>query len=53
MDPIACWKRLINALADGDVNESIDAAEDLATWVGKGGDVPPVVQAAYEDLELL
>src|SRR6185436_10840912 len=40
MDPHACYIRLIEALAAGDVDESRDAAEDLATWISKGGDVP-------------
>jgi hypothetical protein len=40
MDPHACYIRLIEALAAGDVDESRGAAEDLATWISKGGDVP-------------
>jgi len=40
MDPHACYLRLIEALAAGDVDESRDAAEDLATWISKGGNVP-------------
>ena len=45
MDPHACYIRLIEALAAGDVDESRNAAEDLATWISKGGDVPLWLQS--------
>lgn len=54
MDPDACLARLIEAAADGDADELLYAAEDLAEWLRKGGFAPsnPVkgLIAVTEDL---
>lgn len=49
MDPNACWKRLLEAIVDGDTDEARDAAEDLTEWVAKGASVPPFLQQALQD----
>lgn len=51
MDPHACYIRLIEALAAGDIDESRDAAEDLATWISKGGNVPLWLQTEARGAE--
>jgi hypothetical protein len=40
MDPDACLARLIAAACDGDFEELLWAADDLATWLRRGG-FPP------------
>ncbi len=37
MDPIACWKRLCDALYDGEVEEACIAAVDMMDWLRRGG----------------
>lgn len=44
MDPNACWKRLCDALREGDTEEAANAAEDLAEWIKKGGFLPEALQ---------
>lgn len=44
MDPNACYKRLVDALADGDVREASDAADDLYDWLRKDGFVPDALK---------
>lgn len=40
MDPNACWQRLVDAIACGDVSEAKDAHYDLRTWIARGGFEP-------------
>ena len=40
MDPNAALRLLLWALADGDRDEAIDAAEALSEWLRKGGFMP-------------
>lgn len=37
MDPLACWTRLRDHFAQGDLEAAADAAEDLADWLCGGG----------------
>lgn len=48
MDPNTCLDRLIQAAVDGDAVELRAAAEDLATWLEKGG-FPPRLPAYDHD----
>ena len=40
MDPTATWRAIEDRLAEGDVPGAIDAAGELALWLGKGGFMP-------------
>ena len=40
MDPDACLERLIDAAISADADGVLDAAADLADWLGRGG-FPP------------
>lgn len=40
MDPNAALDNLLFALADGDRDSAIDAADDLASWLSNGGFIP-------------
>lgn len=40
MDPNACLKRIADAAGAGDVEETTDAATDLAVWLHRGGFAP-------------
>ena len=42
MDPTACWERMREALIDGDIGEARAAADDLSTWLARGGFMPEV-----------
>lgn len=42
MDPNACFRRLMDAMADNDREEYQAAFADLATWLEKGGFAPIV-----------
>lgn len=37
MDPNACLERILNAIADKDFQEAIEAADDLLGWKNSGG----------------
>jgi hypothetical protein len=37
MDPTACWRRVCDALRDGDIEEAIEALHDLDDWRERGG----------------
>lgn len=43
MDPKACLKRFLDACADEDRNEAMEALADLYTWVANNGALPEVV----------
>lgn len=40
MDPNACYKRWLDAVASGDHDEARDAWRDLARWLRSGGFAP-------------
>jgi hypothetical protein len=40
MDPNACIDRIINAIEDADIEEAIDAIDDLTRWLNRGGFAP-------------
>jgi len=40
MDPNECWKRLLDALYEGDDGAAGDAAQDLAQWIEREGFLP-------------
>ncbi len=43
MDPLACWRRLCEACACGDMEEAADAADELNTWRRSGGFRPDAI----------
>lgn len=49
MDPECCWNRLLDALMNGDEDESSAAAEDLAGWIKKRGFAPNGLKDAERD----
>ena len=40
MDPDACFSELLSAVADGDGDEARQHAENLITWLQRGGFSP-------------
>lgn len=40
MDPNACLQRLLDAFRDEDRHTAIEALEDMAVWIIKGGAFP-------------
>jgi hypothetical protein len=40
MDPNATLARLIDAAVIGDIEEMLNAVDDLARWLGRGGAKP-------------
>jgi hypothetical protein len=42
MDPDACFDRWVDAITDGDadIDDAIEAATDLVSWLDRGGFVP-------------
>jgi hypothetical protein len=53
LDPNACWKRLIDALMEGDGGEAGDAAVDLGQWIINEGFKPEGLIRADECLSYL
>lgn len=43
MDPNACFRRILDAIADQDIDEYCAAFADLAAWLERGGFAPTVV----------
>jgi hypothetical protein len=53
MDPLACWRRLVDALKAGDLAEVLAAADDLNAWRLRGGFKPdPVPGILWEPFVL-
>ena len=50
MDPNACLKRFINALKEGDLDETHEAYEDLRNWIRRGGFEPTWPSDDYREL---
>ncbi len=44
MDPTACLKRLLDALEMDNLDEAVEAQEDLSRWLRGGGFCPPQVE---------
>ena len=44
MDPTACLNRMLTALQDGDHEQAYAAAQDLLSWIDKGGFPPAFTQ---------
>lgn len=42
MDPTACLRELLDALADEDRDTAVERAEDLRNWLNGGGFLPCV-----------
>jgi len=40
MDPSACWRRILDATSNGDVEEAKAAMADLLDWLNTGGYAP-------------
>jgi hypothetical protein len=50
MDPNACFARLLQSVADGDVDGAGESFDNLREWIGKGGFPPDDVQSLASDL---
>jgi len=57
MDPEACVRRVLAACGDGkrpaDIDEFVEACEDLAGWLARGGFVPSNIKAIQSSMLLL
>jgi len=42
MDPNATWQRLLQAIEELNRDEVVAAADDLGTWLQKGGFMPTI-----------
>jgi hypothetical protein len=50
MDPTQCLRDLLGAITCNDRDSAADAAEELATWIRKGGFLPEVELLGPADL---
>jgi hypothetical protein len=50
MDPQACWQRIFDAFEEQNQDEALDACEDLAKWIRKGGTMPTIQRYELEFL---
>lgn len=47
MDPDACVERIVNAINDSDLEEALEAVNDLENWIRRGG-FPPSHESAQQ-----
>lgn len=49
MDPTECFKRLLEALNIGDIEEAAASAVDFCDWRGRGGFMPQSVLKTFAE----
>jgi hypothetical protein len=49
MDPTACLRKILTSLVRSERDEAVDALEDLAAWLLKGGIIPRVTKISEDE----
>jgi hypothetical protein len=49
MDPTACVRKILTSLVRSERDEAVDALEDLAAWLLKGGIIPRVTKISDDE----